>query len=62
MQRKECGTIGERRRPLDTLVGEKLLNHLHGADSDPSREANVPKLAAEVRTPWGFRFCNLQIP
>jgi hypothetical protein len=36
-------------KALGYLVGEKLLNYIHAADSDPSWEANVPKFAAEIR-------------
>jgi hypothetical protein len=34
---------------LGYLVGEKLVNYIRAADSDPSWEANVPKFAAEIR-------------
>ena len=37
------------RKALGYLVGEKLLNYIRAADSDPSWEANVPKFAAEIR-------------
>ena len=37
------------RKALGYLVGEKLLNYIRAADSDPSWEANVPKCAAEIR-------------
>jgi len=37
------------RKALGYLVGEKLLNYIHAADSDPSWEVNVPKFAAEIR-------------
>ena len=43
--RDEWGT----RKALGYLVGEKLLNYIRAADSDPSWEANVPKFAAEIR-------------
>jgi hypothetical protein len=43
--RGEWGT----RKALGYLVGEKLLNYIRAADSDPSWEANVPKFAAEIR-------------
>ena len=36
-------------KALGYLVGEKFLNYIHAADSDPSWEANVPKFAAEIR-------------
>src|SRR5688572_22159860 len=37
------------RKALGYLVGEKLLNYIRAADSDPSWQANVPKFAAEIR-------------
>lgn len=37
------------RKALGYLVGEKLLNYIRAADSDPSWAANVPKFAAEIR-------------
>jgi hypothetical protein len=37
------------RKALGYLVGEKLLNYIRAADSDPSWEANVPNFAAEIR-------------
>ena len=37
------------RKALGYLVGEKLPNYIHAADSDASWEANVPKFAAEIR-------------
>ena len=37
------------RKALGYLVGEKLLNYIHAADSDPSWEVNLPKFAAEIR-------------
>ena len=43
--RDDCGT----QKALGYLVGEKLLNYIHAADSDPSWEVNVPKFAAEIR-------------
>jgi hypothetical protein len=36
------------RKALGYLVGEKLLNYIHAADSDPSWDANVPTFAAEI--------------
>ena len=36
-------------KALGYLVGEKLVNYIRAADSDPSWEANVPKFAAEIR-------------
>jgi hypothetical protein len=36
-------------KPLGYLVGEKLLNYIHAADSDQSWQANLPKFAAEIR-------------
>ena len=43
--REDWGT----RKALGYLVGEKLLNYIQAADSDPSWETNVPKFAAEIR-------------
>src|SRR5580704_5160118 len=37
------------RNALGYLVGEKLLNYIRAADSDPSWEPNVPKFVAEIR-------------
>ncbi|HWW84892.1 MAG TPA: hypothetical protein VNZ26_14880 [Vicinamibacterales bacterium] len=37
------------RKALGYLVGEKLLNYIRAADSDPSWEANVPKFTSEIR-------------
>lgn len=31
------------------MVGEKLLNYIDVADSDPSWDANVPKFVTEIR-------------
>jgi hypothetical protein len=36
------------RKALGYLVGEKLLNYIRAADSDPSWDANVPKFAAKI--------------
>ena len=36
------------RKALGYLVGEKLLNYIRAADSDPSWAANVPLFAAEI--------------
>ena len=35
-------------KALGYLVGEKLLNYIRAADSDPSWDANVPKFVAEI--------------
>ena len=37
------------RKALGYLVGEKLLNYIRAADSDPSWAAKVPLFAAEIR-------------
>lgn len=36
-------------KALGYLVGEKLLNYIRAADSDPSWEANLPQFAAQIR-------------
>lgn len=36
-------------KALGYLVGEKLLNYIRAADSDPSWDVNVPRFAAEIR-------------
>lgn len=36
-------------KALGYLVGEKLLNYIRVADSDPSWEANLPQFVAEIR-------------
>jgi hypothetical protein len=36
------------RKALGYLVGEKLLNFIRAADSDPSWAENLPKFAAEI--------------
>lgn len=37
------------RKAIGYLVGEKLLNYIEAADSDPSWEAHLPQFAAEIR-------------
>ena len=37
------------RKALGYLVGEKLLNYIRAADSDPSWAVNVPLFAAEIK-------------
>jgi len=36
------------RKALGYLIGEKLLNHIRAADSDPSWAAKLPSFAAEI--------------
>ena len=37
------------RKALGYLIGEKLLNHIRAADSDPSWAAKLPLFAAEIK-------------
>jgi hypothetical protein len=39
----------ETQKALGYLIGEKLVNYIRAADSDPSWAANVPKFADEIR-------------